>query len=63
MSFVKKKKKKKQAPANAEILREQIQLMQTETELKKSLETIKDHINKLLVSVLNLVTSKFQKIL
>lgn len=51
MSFVKKKKKKKQPPANAEILREQIQLMQTETELKKSLETIKDHINKLLVSV------------
>lgn len=62
MSFVKKKKKKKQAPANAEILREQIQLMQTETELKKSLETIKDHINKLLVSVV-FFSSKFQKML
>lgn len=43
------KKKKKGQPANAEILREQIQLLQTEKELKVTLQTIKDHINKLLV--------------
>lgn len=36
-------------PQNAEIVREQIQLLQTEKELKKSLEKVKDHINKLLV--------------
>lgn len=61
MSSVKKKGKKKQAPANAEILREQIQLMQTETELKKSLETIKDHINKLLVSFIVFILLKFER--
>ncbi|XP_055300971.1 uncharacterized protein LOC129567743 [Sitodiplosis mosellana] len=47
-------RKKRGPPANAEILREQIQLLQTEKELKKSLETIKDHINKLLVEELEL---------
>lgn len=44
------RKKKRAPPANAEIFREQIQLLQTEKELKKSLEKVKDHINRLLVS-------------
>lgn len=45
------RRKKRVPPANAEILREQIQLLQTERELKKSLEKVKDHINKLLVGL------------
>lgn len=43
------KKKQQPPPANAEIIREQIQLMQTEKELKLALEKVKDNINKLLV--------------
>lgn len=44
-------KKKKQPPtANIEILREQIQLVKAEKELKSALEKVKEQINKLLVS-------------
>lgn len=48
-------KRKQAPPANAEILREQIQLLQTEKDLKKTLEKVKDQINKLLVSIRNIV--------
>lgn len=44
-------KKKKQPPsANTEILREQIQLVKAEKELKLALEKVKEQMNKLLVS-------------
>lgn len=44
--------KKRKAPpsANTEILREQIQLVKAEKELKLALEKVKEQINKLLVS-------------
>lgn len=45
------KKKKKQPPsANTEILREQIQLVKAEKEIKFALEKVNEQINKLLVS-------------
>lgn len=44
------KKRKRAPPANAEILREQIQLLKTEKELKTTLEKVNEQINKLLVS-------------
>lgn len=44
------KKRKRAPPANAEIVREQIQLMKTEKELKTTLEQVNEQINKLLVS-------------
>lgn len=45
------KKKKKQPPsANTEILREQIQLVKAEKELKLALEKVNEQVNKLLVS-------------
>lgn len=51
-------KKKKQPPsANTEILREQIQLVKAEKELKSALEKVNEQINKLLVS-----TSKYEMI-
>lgn len=43
------KKRKRNTPANADILREQINLVQTEKELKSALETIKENMNRLLV--------------
>lgn len=45
------KKKKQVPPANAEIIREQIQLVKTEKELKSALENVNEQINKLLVSI------------
>lgn len=45
------KKKKRAHPANTEIVREQIQLVKAEKELKKTLENINEQINKLLVSL------------
>lgn len=44
------KKRRRAPPANAEIVREQIQLMKTEKELKTTLEQVNEQINKLLVS-------------
>lgn len=43
------KKRKRAPPANAEIVREQIQLLKTEKELKTTLEKVNEQINKLLV--------------
>lgn len=48
-------KKKKTASLGArEIIREQMQLTQTETDLKKMIESINDHINQLMVSICRL---------
>lgn len=44
------KKKKQPSSANTEILREQIQLVKAEKELKSALEKVNEQINKLLVS-------------
>ncbi|XP_031626738.1 uncharacterized protein LOC116343015 [Contarinia nasturtii] len=54
------RKKKQVPPANAEIIREQIQLLKTEKELKESLHKIKDHIHKLLVEELELKSALAQ---
>lgn len=45
--------KKRAPPANSEIIREQIQLLAAEKELKATLDNIKDQINKLLVCLEN----------
>lgn len=55
------KNKKKVPPANAEIVREQLQLMQTKKLLEESLKKVKDNINKLMVN-LNLKFEKFYEI-
>lgn len=54
--------KKRSPPANAEILREQIQLLQTEKELKKTLEKVKDQMNRLVVSFEKTVTEDIKMI-
>lgn len=43
--------KKQSTPIMSEIIREQIQLVKTEKELKSLLEKVNDQINQLLVSI------------